>query len=92
MNLNNPSHNRIVGYLIMISGAITFGIGMEIAHMNGIIRLLGEIVCIIGVALFIASTVWMYKKVRCPHCGMLLHFKFYSIRKYPHCGKRTDDV
>ena len=92
MNLNNPSHNRIIGYLIMISGAITFGTGMEIAHMTGIIRLLGEIICVIGIGLFIASIVWMYKKVRCPHCGMLLHLKLYPIRKCPYCGKRTDDV
>ena len=92
MNLNNPSHNRIIGYLIMILGAIVFGIGMEIAHMTGIVRLLGEIISVIGIGLFIASIVWMYKKVRCPHCGMLLHLKFYPIRKCPYCGKRTDDV
>ena len=92
MNPNNPTHNKIIGYLIMILGFIFFVVGVPIALSTGIIRLLGEIICAIGIALLIASTVWMYKKVRCPHCGALLNLKIWPIRKCPYCGKRTDDV
>ena len=45
---------------------------------------------IIGGLMAAASVIWMVRKVRCPHCNMLLHLKLYPIDRCPYCGKSTD--
>ena len=88
----NPRINRAIGYIILCIGFAVFGIGCMMYYKSDTSVVLGVIVCIIGVLLFVFSTIWMIKKVRCPHCNALLHLKLYPVSTCPYCGKRTDDV
>lgn len=91
MNLNNPRINRIIGYLIMFVAFVPFTLGYKMVS-SGIMIIVGIVILTIGILLLCASVVWVFKKVRCPHCNALLHLKLYPISKCPYCGKRTDDI
>ena len=80
---------RTARYIILLVGIIIFGTGCVFVNFENTVS--GIILCIIAVPVLIASVVWMIKKVRCPHCGALLHLRLYPISKCPYCGKNTDD-
>ena len=86
----NPRTARMIGYIILFVGIIIFGIGCIFVNFENTVS--GIVLCIIAVPVLIASFVWIIRKVRCPHCGALLHLKlYYPISKCPYCGKNTDD-
>jgi hypothetical protein len=90
MNRNNPTRNRIKGYGILSAGILCFALGCFINNTTSQ-RTAAYALCAAGIIICIISTVWMIRKVRCPHCGKLLHLKlFYSNRTCPYCGKDTD--
>ncbi len=91
MKFNNPSTNKIIGYLILFASFIPIAIGYKLIS-SGKLMIIGVIALLIGIFLFCASVVWMFKKVRCPHCNALLPLKIRPISKCPYCGKRTDDI
>ena len=88
--MKDPKVNRVIGYIILFSG---FGFLMYGTHYptaddpyNG----KNWFLIIISVVLMVYSLVWMIKKVRCPHCNQILHFKLYNIDVCPYCGRSTD--
>ncbi|MCR5150907.1 MAG: hypothetical protein K6B52_06750 [Clostridiales bacterium] len=82
--MKNPRTCRLIGYIILFAG-FGFVIAGSIAGNTA------RTVLYLIAGLFIAaSVVWMIKKVRCPHCGALLHLKFYDISTCQYCHKRTD--
>ena len=89
MNNNmDPRLARAIGYAAMFGGFIVVGIGTACFNiLEGVVSLI-----LYGIAgLFLAfSIIWMIRKVRCPHCGQLLHLKLYDISVCPYCGKSTD--
>lgn len=82
--MKDPKINRIIGYVILFIG---FGFVITGTISGGIFLV---IFYILGGLFVVASTVWMIMKVRCPHCGALLHLKLYNIDRCPRCGKSTD--
>lgn len=87
-NMNDPRVNRLIGYVIFFSSMPFFGAAVVLTEVAG--GILSMLLLLIGAALFAASVIWMIRKVRCPHCGALLHLKLYSIRRCPYCGRDTD--
>ena len=81
--MNDPKINRIVGYVIFFIACIIFVLGTV---SGGPLKV---VLYIIGGVIAAASVVWMILKVRCPHCGALLHLKLYNIDRCPRCGKST---
>ncbi len=82
--MNDPKINRIIGYIVLFIG---FGFVIAGTVCGDILKI---IFYVIAALLIAGSFVWMIMKVRCPHCGALLHLKLYSIARCPHCGKNTD--
>ena len=86
--MNKPRVNRVIGYVILFLGFLFIIMGTVCRDRgDGIF----SIVCyVFGGLLDVFSVVWMVLKVRCPHCGAILHFKLYDIRRCPYCGRSTD--
>jgi len=82
--MKDPKINRIIGYVIFLAACIFFIMGTV---SGGPLMI---VFYIIGGVIAAASVVWMIMKVRCPHCGALLHLKLYNIDRCPVCGKSTD--
>lgn len=88
MNNINPRLARAIGYAVMFAGFICVGIGTACLNtFEGIKSII--IYCLAGVLLTF-SIIWMIRKVRCPHCGRLLHLKLYDISVCQNCGRSTD--
>ena len=88
MNNMNPKLARVIGYAVMFAGFICVGIGTACLNiLEGIVSI--TIYCFAGFLLMV-SVIWMIRKVRCPHCGRLLHLKLYDISVCQHCGRSTD--
>ncbi|MBQ3842966.1 MAG: hypothetical protein II820_09775 [Ruminiclostridium sp.] len=84
----NPRIARTIGYFILFASCIVMGAGAAcIDVMGGVLTM---IMLVVGAVLFAFSVIWMIRKVRCPHCGNLLHLKLYDISVCPYCGKSTD--
>lgn len=88
MKQMNPRTARLIGYVLMILSCIVFGTGAACTGVWG--GVLSMLLIVAGAALFALSTIWMIRKVRCPHCNQLLHLKLYDISVCPYCGRRTD--
>ncbi len=86
--MNTPQKCRRTGYVILFTGVVLFALGLYPRNTGGKANVFLVIVSLILIA---ASVVWMIKKVRCPHCGALLHLKLYNIAVCPYCGKNTDN-
>ncbi len=86
--MNTPRKCRRTGYVILFTGVVLFALGLYPRNTGGKVNVFLVIVSLIIIA---ASVVWMIKKVRCPHCGALLHLKLYNIDVCPYCGKNTDN-
>lgn len=82
--MKDPKVNRIIGYVIFF---IACGFVIAGTTSGGILRVIFYIIAGLFTA---ASIVWDIMKVRCPHCGALLHLKLYNIDRCPQCGKSTD--
>ena len=91
LNSNNPNTNKIIGYVILFIGFVFFAVGWRIKNTVGIGRLFGYVLIIIGLALCVAATVWVVKKVRCPHCNALLSLKMKSEHICPYCHEKIDN-
>ena len=88
MNNMHPRLARAIGYALMFTGFICVGIGTAYLNTNkGIVSVI--LYCLAGILLAF-SVIWMIRKVRCPHCGQLLHLKLYDISVCQHCGRSTD--
>lgn len=88
--MNNPKINRLIGYIILFIGFFLFYRGFKPVGVSDNIADADFVLLTLAVILLVGSTVWMIKKVRCPHCNKLLHLKLYNIDVCPHCGKSTD--
>ena len=86
--MRNPRTARLIGYVIFFASVPLFGFAAVLTEVWG--GLLSMLLLVAGGVLFAFSIVWMIRKVRCPHCGQLLHLKLYDIRRCPYCGKNTD--
>ncbi len=86
--MNTPRKCRRTGHVIMFTGIVLFALGLYPRNFGGKANVFLVILSLIIIA---ASVVWMIKKVRCPHCGALLHLKMYNIDVCPYCGKNTDN-
>ncbi|MBR6939667.1 MAG: hypothetical protein IKH65_02565 [Clostridia bacterium] len=86
--MNTPRKCRRTGYVILFTGVVLFALGLYPRNFGGRANVFLVIVSLIIIA---ASVMWMVKKVRCPHCGALLHLKLYNIDVCPYCGKNTDN-
>ena len=90
MKRNNPTKNRLTGYGILFAGILCFALGCFIDNTTDK-GTAAYALCAAGIIICISAVVWMFKKVRCPHCGKLHHFKlYYSNRICRYCGKDTD--
>lgn len=92
MNSRNPNTNKLIGFAILFSGFVLFGIGWRLTKAVGIECILGYVLVVMGLVLCVVSTIWVIKKVRCPHCNALLSLKLSSVNTCPYCGRRTDDI
>ena len=81
--MRDPRINRATGYGIFFSGLLLVGIG------TGLSEIPRMVFWMLGLLIFAGSVLWMFTKVRCPHCNRLLHLKLYDIRRCPYCGKST---
>jgi len=82
--MKNPKINRIIGYVIFFIACAMFIMGtMSSDPLRTVLYIIGGIIAAV-------SVVWMVMKVRCPHCGALLHLKLYNIDRCPQCGRSTD--
>lgn len=90
MDMNNPKINRLIGYIVLFIGFFLFYKGVKPVSLTDNIADADFVFLALAVGFLVGSTVWMIKKVRCPHCNKLLHLKLYNIDVCPHCCKSTD--
>lgn len=88
--MNNPKINRLIGYIVLFIGFFLFYKGFKLVGVSDNIADADFVLLALAAGFLVGSTVWMIKKVRCPHCNWLLHLKLYNIDVCPHCGKSTD--
>ena len=81
--MKDPKINRFIGYVIFFTACIF----MIVGTVSGGVLLV--VFYILAGIFAVTSLVWMIMKVRCPHCGALLHLKLYNIDRCPQCGKST---
>ena len=84
----SPKKARLIGYGLFLCSIPFLLVSVICAEIAG--GLLSMVFLILAAVMFAVSTVWMLRKVRCPHCGELLHLKLYDISRCPYCGKSTD--
>lgn len=89
-NMKNPKTNRTIGYIVLFFDFWLWYKGFHHPTPEDPVNGKSPALIALAVILFIAVTVWMFMKVRCPHCGQLLHLKLYNIDYCQHCGKSTD--
>lgn len=87
--MKNPHMNRILGYIVMFIGFYVFYKGAHAGTAPNGIDGYDYFVLGMGLILVIAAFVWMFLKVRCPHCNGILNLKLGNIDVCPHCGKQT---
>ena len=88
--MKNPKINRIIGYIVMFIGFYVFYKGAHSGTAPNGVDGYDYFVLGIGLILVIVAFVWMFIKVRCPHCNGILNLKLGNIDVCPHCGKHTD--
>ena len=84
----DPRKARVIGYIILFASFPFFGTGAVMLEIWG--GVLSMLLFLVGAVLVTVSVIWMIRKVRCPHCGALLHLKLYDISRCPYCNKSTD--
>lgn len=82
--MKDPRICRLIGYVMLFMG---FGFVIGGTMCGGGVP--GIILYVIAGLFCISSLVWMIMKVRCPHCGALLHLKLYDISRCPYCHRST---
>lgn len=87
--MKNPRINRLLGYVVMFIGFIVFYKGNHAGTAPNGVDGYDYPTIVMGLLLVIAAFVWMFLKVRCPHCNGLLNLKLGNIDVCPHCGKET---
>lgn len=88
--MKNPKINRIIGYAIFFAGLFLFYRGFHYPTQEDPVNGHNPILIGISIIIVITSAVWMFLKVRCPHCNQLLHLKLYNIDVCPYCKKNTN--
>ena len=88
--MKNPKINRIVGYVVLFIGFFLFYKGFHYPTQDDPVNGHNPILIGISIVMVIASFLWMLKKVRCPHCNILLELKLRTIDICPNCGKNTN--
>lgn len=89
--MKNPKLNRLIGYIIMFIGFNIFYKGFHTGTAPNGVDGTDVVIIAVGLIFVIAAFVWMFFKVRCPHCNGLLNLKLGNIDMCPYCGESTED-
>lgn len=88
--MNNPKINRLIGYIVLFIGFAIFYKGFHAGTAADGINGTDPVLIGVSILLILGAAIWMFLKVRCPHCNALLNPKLTNINRCPHCGRSTD--